>query len=71
MRSRNSAKSRYMYLDRARHKVEGRHRTTLTFPAKKKKERGERSKMDIERHLFLEYTKEDKIDCLIEFPSSV
>ena len=26
-----------MYLDRARHKVEGRHRTTLTFPAKKKK----------------------------------
>lgn len=70
MRSRNSAKSRYMYLDRARHKVEGRYRTTLNFPAKKK-ERGERSKVDIERHLFLEYTKEDKIDCLIEFPSSV
>lgn len=70
MRSRNSAKSRYMYLDRARHKVEGRYRTTLTFPAKIN-ERGERSKMDIERHLFLEYTKEDKIDCLIEFPSSV
>ena len=70
MRSRNSAKSRYMYLDRARHKVEGRCLTTLTFRAKIK-ERGERSKMDIERHLFLEYTKEDKIDCLIEFPSSV
>lgn len=70
MRSRNSAKSRYMYLDRARHKVEGRYLTTLTFPAKIK-ERGERSKMDIERHFFLEYTKEDKIDCLIEFPSSV
>lgn len=70
MRSRNSAKSRYMYLDRARHKVEGRYLTTLTFRAKIK-ERGERSKMDIERHLFLEYTKEDKIDCLIEFPSSV
>lgn len=70
MRSRNSAKSRYMYLDRARHKVEGRYLTTLTFPTKIK-ERSERSKMDIERHLFLEYTKEDKIDCLIEFPSSV